>query len=322
MSDLAISSRGPFPFLLASPLNFPPQRALDTRTGPIPVSHLPHMLVGQVEALGNSSHDSAHAKSGSEFESDRCRIHGEVQLSERTYCAEVHKTVKKKVQFRIRAEDRIAVGKAFQCARLETGMSRPQLCEALGINGVYTLSRWESGATAPPLEAIRAIGRLISPESRRELYRVTGVTNDETELLQVASPVRTIGVLNSPQELGDPMAAVAQTLPLPSEWLPQDANVRAAKLSTRISPIFGGEVIALVDIRRRDPESLVGCVVMVRTPDGNLPMLLQRHGDTFLLMPIGENSERTARVMQDEGDWSVVGYVMRWLGDAPAPARK
>lgn len=226
------------------------------------------------------------------------------------------------LQICVTPENRRAAGRAFQVARLETGMSQEELGKRLGRNQDL-VSRWERGAPNAniPFEAIRQLGRLVSPASREELFRVTGVTEDESSLLHVASETRRIGLLSNPSDLGDPSAAVDQTLCLPTEWLPQDANIRAAKLKTPVSPIFAGETIALVDIRYRDPDRLLDSIVMVQTPAGTEPMKLRKDGNVFLLLPL-RDSGGSVHVMHADDGWTIMGRVIKWIGDAPAPARK
>jgi transcriptional regulator with XRE-family HTH domain len=217
---------------------------------------------------------------------------------------------------RLNPADKFAFGKAFRLARMEAGFSQAELAQRFAI-AQPVVSRWERGVDLPPAEAVRELGRQISPDSRKELLIAAGLTEDPEVLLQVKSETRKIPLLLNSNELGTPDADMDYALSLPSEWLPQDANVKAARFETNISPLFSGELIALVDTRYRDPDRLSGCIVAARTPNGVEPMSLRRDGSTFFLVPLRLDGDHAVRVLHSEGDWSIIGKILKWIGDAP-----
>lgn len=228
-------------------------------------------------------------------------------------------TSKRKI--RVSEDEGRAVGVAFKVARIETGMSQTELAKYLMVSQ-DSVSSWERGKTPAPIEAIRQLGRLVAPSSRDDLYRVTGIVDESAEVLQVNVEVRKIGLFTVSEELTDLTSATNRTISLPAEWLPNEANVRAVKLLAPVSPIFGPEVIALVDVRFRDPDRLSGCVVVARTPNGMEPMALRKDGPTYFLVPLLHDGRQTVHLLQNDGDWSVMGRVIKWIGDAPAPTGK
>jgi len=228
--------------------------------------------------------------------------------------------VNTKNRLRVNAEARVAVGKAFRVARIETGMTQSELAQAIG-SSQGAIARWEKGIDGAPIPAIRALGKLIAPDSRSELFAAAEIENDEDGLLQPEAETRRIPLFPDLNQLGALNPTVDSYLTLPSQWLPQDANIKAAKFANHISSLFGDEMIALVDIRYRDPDRLLGCIVVARTPSGNDAMLLSRDGPTYLLVPIGDRADRTPRVLRSDGDWSILGKVIKWVGDAADPKK-
>lgn len=273
----------------------------------------------EVEAACNSRDNASNSRGLDEFRLQRCRIHGGYQLSKGELYSEASMNVNQKTRLRVDAVDRAAVGKAFRSARLETGLTQTELAQALGSNQ-KTLSRWEHGADGAPIAAIRALGKMVSPATRAELFTVAGIVDDTEGLLQPRAETSRIPLIN-PSQLGAPDPIVESYLSLPSQWLPADANIKAAKFANRISPLFGDELIALVDIRYRDPDRLLNCIVVARTPHGNDAMRLTNDGGTYLLVPIGEAADRSPRVLRSEGDWSILGKIIKWIGDPPAVPR-
>jgi transcriptional regulator with XRE-family HTH domain len=224
---------------------------------------------------------------------------------------------REKHTFRVTGDARVAVGKAFRIARIELNLSQEDVGKRFdkSQNAVYN---WEKGKTAPPIEAIRWLGRQASAAAQRALFVAAGIEDDTEGLLSIVPEFRSIAVLINPDQLGIPDPKVDQTISLPAEWLPENENIKAARFSSKISNVFGDELIALVDIKYPDPSRLEGCIVIARTPRGNEPMRLRKSGRTFLLESL---SGGAPEVLQNTGDWSILGRVVKWIGDAPSPRK-
>jgi transcriptional regulator with XRE-family HTH domain len=135
----------------------------------------------------------------------------------------------------------------------------------------------------------------------------------------------TVQLLRNTQKLGDPQAVhaqdVLQNLTFPSNWFPKGATIQAVRFPHEISPFVTGEVIALVDTSRRDPDRLAGSIVVVRTPTATEPMTLRKDGATYFLVPLHEDATHQVRVLRHRGTWSIIGKVLKWIGDAPTGKR-
>lgn len=135
----------------------------------------------------------------------------------------------------------------------------------------------------------------------------------------------TIHLLKNAEKLGDSDAAraanVELALKLPSSWFPAEADIQAVRFASPQPGFIAGDLIALVDVSRRDKDRLVGCVVVVRSPNGPEPMKLRKDAGTYLLVPLIEDADHPVRVLKQGGHWSIIGKVLKWIGDAPS-ARK
>jgi SOS-response transcriptional repressor LexA len=88
-----------------------------------------------------------------------------------------------------------------------------------------------------------------------------------------------------------------------------------------MSPIIGDGYIVIIDTSRRDPKKLIERMVAAREGDGVTIKWLRSDNGTFLLVPQHVTPRHQVRVMRADGDFSIVGEVVKWIGQ-PAPIRK
>lgn len=279
------------------------------------MGYLPNVFMGKAEAPRHIGDDTPNLFRVIEFNAYRCRIHGGYQLSRGALYAESRMDVNRKTHIHVNVPDKRAFGRSFRVARLETGMTQTELGQIFEVSQDI-VSRWENGATAVPVIAVRELANRVCPDSRRALLRAAGLPEFPEDALRVKSETRKIPLLSDSNELGAPNERMERYLSLPSEWLPDDANVKATRFASDISPLFGEELIALVDTRYKDPDRLLGCIVAVRTPSGPQPMILKKDGGTYFFISLRDD-DRSVRLLQSDGDWSIVGKVLKWIGDAP-----
>jgi len=215
------------------------------------------------------------------------------------------------------------------------------------------VSQWESGINKPNPDALVRIARLAEGVDKIFFLEHAGipegyfdggpmiseirdattqlVTKTFSEVTNTFGPLVTVDevtkvqLLKNTKRLGAPDQVQAQDIELslsfPTSWFQKGSEVQAVRFPNLISPFISGEVIALVDVSRRDPDRLAGSVVVVRTPTGTEPVTLRKDGDTYFLVPLKEDADHQVRVLRTRGAWSIVGRVVRWIGDAPM-ARK
>jgi transcriptional regulator with XRE-family HTH domain len=271
----------------------------------------------ELEAARDGGDGPTDARDRGKIRLKRYTIHGELLPREEPLHEKSLIVSREKHTVRVTGEARAATGKAFLAARQELNLSQAEVGKRFkkSQNAVYN---WEAGKTAVPIEAIRWISSKVSPVTRRTLLVAAGIEDDTEGLLSITPETRSIPLLASINQLGDPDAKVDRSIALPTEWLPEEANIKAARFSSKISSIFGDELIALIDIRYPDPEKLVGCIVVTRTPRGNEPRTLRKLGRTFYLESLrGEPPQQLER----EGVWSIIGTVIKWIADAPSPRK-
>jgi transcriptional regulator with XRE-family HTH domain len=230
---------------------------------------------------------------------------------------------------------------------LRTGLKLNQqaFAKALRVDQT-TISKWESGKLRPSPDMFLRLAKRA--DGVEKLYfldeaglppnfltggpMTQGVFNAATEMVadsllpsdktlvvfQSKSNLRNVPLITHSKDLGDVNAPMDLAIAIPSEWLPKNADVQAVRVSERIAPFAIGELICLVDVSRRDPDRLRGCVVAVRTSDGIAPMRLREDDHTYVLVPLHPESKYTMHLLRATGDWSIVGRVVRWIGDAPS----
>ena len=109
---------------------------------------------------------------------------------------------------------------------------------------------------------------------------------------------------------------------MPSDWFPEGGTIRAVRINgLSISPIVGGSYIALIDISYRDADRLVGCMVAIQSPDGIEVRGLRKDGATYMLVPLRDDPDHPIRVLRHHGENSIIGKVVRWIGE-PAPLKR
>jgi transcriptional regulator with XRE-family HTH domain len=241
------------------------------------------------------------------------------------------------------------VASRIEEVRTSLGMNQTIFAEKLGTRP-SSVSKWEAGKNKPSPDVFVKIARLADGDQKLFFLEEAGVPLEYFEGAPMLSEIQeaatkvvagslrsgsttleeypmtdtpyTIHLLKNPKKLGDPDDVLASNVEiafnLPAQWFPKDSAVRAIRFEGEISPFISGELIALVDVSRKDPDRLLGCVVAVRTTNGVEPMKLRKDGHTWFLVPLREDAEHPVRVLRHDGAWSIVGKVLKWIGDAPS----
>jgi transcriptional regulator with XRE-family HTH domain len=239
-----------------------------------------------------------------------------------------------------------AFAERIKALRARLGMNQTAFAKAVGA-GQGAVSKWEKGESKPYPDTFIQIARLTDDTDKFFFLDLAGVPEEYFEgspmasrLLQVTTEMvaesmsdpsgtlegyratrqeRSVPVIKYENQLGDSNATVDFTLSLPSSWLPQHSSVQAVRMSETIPPLVCGDLICIVDTSRRDPDRLRGCIVAVRTPNGVAAMKLREDNRTYFLAPLYDSQQQQVRVLRDSGEWSIVGRVLRWIGEASNP---
>ena len=138
--------------------------------------------------------------------------------------------------------------------------------------------------------------------------------------------IREIPLLKDAVAAGTPRATdeneIEQNLAFPRSWFRSPGELFALKIvGDSMAPVIGDGYIVVVDVSKRDPRKLIEHMVAAREGNGITIKWLRRDGDTFLLVPQHVTPRHQVRVMRAEGDFSIVGEVIKWIGQ-PAQIRK
>lgn len=194
------------------------------------------------------------------------------------------------------------------------------------------VSRWIHEYDLPSASALLAISEIVSHEERQwwrdqaaiqagtmKGKQVASAGNWEANtsaLLPVAESIRTIHFITNSNNSG---ADVEECLDLPRQWFLRDhGEFRALRVQGRaICDAIEGEAIAVIDVSHRDPKSLVDCVVVARGVEGPVVNWLREDQGHFMLQPL--RSGPLKFVTFEDGDGSIIGRVVKWIGEAPCP---
>lgn len=200
-----------------------------------------------------------------------------------------------------------------------------------------TISRWESGSDEPTSSAYARLATLCGQPHRTYFWELSGFQDllpQEPNMASQSLPATAVAIsrrdemrtgvryvpllrdgVATPQVLAQDDSLVSELLPFPQHWFLGASQLIAVKAKGEsMSPLVPNGSIVVVDTSRQDPEALVGCIVAIREPNGITLKWLQRDGETYILVPEHASAEQPATVLRSEGDNSLVGSVVKWVG--------
>jgi DNA-binding XRE family transcriptional regulator len=219
------------------------------------------------------------------------------------------------------------IGEAIRRLRAAFGLTQVKLSSALNV-AQSAVAHWENGDRDPPWEVIIVLAEM-APEQDRQWWRDQASTASGVSLAKIRDPrqddsVKIVPLMkNSPQGnlLSVSPADIEMDLPLPTAWFSAGGTFRAVRIEGPIwVPFAGKESIAVIDVGQSKPSRLVDCVVAVRAPDGVKMRWLRRFAGSYCLQALEDLSQAPVEVRR-EGENSVLGRVVKWIGDAPEPER-
>ena len=207
--------------------------------------------------------------------------------------------------------------------RKSRGWNQSQLAEVCGITQSQ-VSRWEKDLDRPSPAALATIAQLVD-DSERELWVAdAGMSN---LLLDGDPEVRRVPILIDAAAAGTPRAVdennIEMSLPLPRRWLPNGGKLYGIRVvGDSMSPTVNDGYLVIVNVGERSSQQLVGRMVAARDGDGITVKWLRRDDGLFFLVPQVVSERHPIRVVQEEGNFSIVGEVVKIIGDPPTPKRK
>jgi transcriptional regulator with XRE-family HTH domain len=222
------------------------------------------------------------------------------------------------------------VRERLRSLRKSRGLNQSQFAKLLGVSQ-SSVAKWESGDLTPSAPCFVQMSELAEAKDRQwwrdraaaaagfqhaqgnEIApRSDAVPNREARMISLINPAK-VGDLGSVSS-----TFVEAQLRLPASWFPMGGEIRAVRVHDHpISPAVSGEFIAIVDISRRDPDRLVDCVVATRAVDGIAPHFLRKNRDVYFLQPLQPDSGQVRVLRHDDGEDSIIGQILKWIGNAP-----
>ena len=223
----------------------------------------------------------------------------------------------------IRPFEPLPLKERIRSFRKSRGWNQTQLAEATGVTQSQ-VSRWEAGDDVPTSTALAAIASLADDTERTLWIADAGLSQfmgnrDED--------VRKIPVLKDAAAAGTPRAidphATESTISLPRSWLPKGGKLYALWVSgDSMAPIVNDGYLVIVSVSGRKPDELLGRMVAARQGEGITIKWLRKDAGVYFLVPQQTSEGHPIRVLTQEGDWSIVGEVVKIIGDPPTPPRQ
>lgn len=212
--------------------------------------------------------------------------------------------------------------------RLAKGMNQKPFADEFGVTQA-AISNWEKGVDRPSEKALAKLAMMTANEELRDYFlQESGISNlvPIREISESAPETIAVRLLRDSVAAGTPRALdehqIDQILRLPKRWFPRSGEIYAVIVSGEsMAPIINNGYTVFIDTSRRDPKKLIEKMVAAREGDGVTIKWLRKDGDVYMLVPQHVSPRYPVRVMRPEGDFSIVGEVLKWIGEPP-PIRK
>jgi SOS-response transcriptional repressor LexA len=217
------------------------------------------------------------------------------------------------------------------------------LARIMGIRQ-QSVSRWIRGEKEPSVASYAILLKLANEKEQPALFdrylQRTGAEEVNEDLhkrkSQLRNKVSEIGKQSAMYEavsiplLKDPAAAgtarainereIETVLTFPREFVGKGSGLVALKVSgDSMAPFIETGYIVLVDTSEREPKRLVNTMVAARESDGVTIKWLRREGSQFMLVPQHTSLRHPVRLVGPDKDVSIIGKVIKWLGEPPKP---
>ncbi len=136
-----------------------------------------------------------------------------------------------------------------------------------------------------------------------------------------------IPILSDAVAAGNPLTInerdIEMIVALPMAWLPKNSRVFGVRVvGNSMEPLLRDKEIAFLDVSRRDLSKLEGRMVAVRIGDGVTIKWLRHSGRFYQLVPENNSLRHEIKIMSEDDDWSIVGEVVKWIGEPPPPTAR
>jgi SOS-response transcriptional repressor LexA len=226
--------------------------------------------------------------------------------------------VNKKVPIGEKNLMRAQIGKRMQETRSRLGLTQEQMAQYFSVQ-TAAYGKWETGMNFPRGTVFATLARLAPDDEKPFWLQLAGLQpeqrpkEDELRTIPFFQDALAAGI---PREVSD--CEMRAPLVLPRAWLPGPGNLVAVCVrGDSMAPIVLDGYIVVIDTLQRAPERLAGRMVAAREGDGVTIKWLRKDGDTFFLEAQNISRRHQVRVLRSDGDFSIIGAVVKLIGDVP-----
>lgn len=216
------------------------------------------------------------------------------------------------------------------------GLKQQSLARLVGVTQA-SVSKWLSGRKRPSAEVYAKLALLAKERQDQETFRlrafaVAGVQEladmgADSLFKSTASDARDGDVIQIPL-LKDAAAAgtgrvidqkeIADTFVFARRFFTGTGKFLAFKVAgDSMSPIIEDGYIVIIDITDTNPRRLIKQMVAARDGEGVTIKWLRKDGPYFMLVPQHTSKRHQVRVLDQTGDFGIVGRVVKWIGEPP-----
>lgn len=251
-------------------------------------------------------------------------------------------------QSELSSRPKVTLGVRIRQIRRAKGLTQNEFGKLFSISGV-AISRWESDQDKPSPRSLLLLAELTTDLELKELllkeaglrpikaeiHTETGIKPvmagirieaADVQESRLPEPVRHIPLLRDPVAAGTPRATnekeIEQILTLPRSWFPRGGELYALRISgDSMSPILNDGYVVIIDTAQRDPARVINRMVAAREDEGITIKWLRSQDEVMMLVPQHVSLRHPVRVLRAEGNFSIVGVVVKWIGEPPPPRR-
>jgi SOS-response transcriptional repressor LexA len=289
----------------------------DPRTGSQAPEDTPHKAGRYALLSGNLAEIRPAPELFPENDQLRATLRGQIGTSavEQPY-AESDKSVKGNITSTMKPGKEAPLARSVFDLRKSLGYTQQQLADALGIIQ-SRVANWESGKQKPPGPICARLSKLAPVENRAFWLKHAGLDDVQTRIEEEVG-IRWIPLLRDPAAAGTPRvideSEIQEMLDFPRSLMPPGGSIVAIKVTgDSMHPILEEGYTAFIDIASRNPEHLVGRMILAREGDGVTIKWFRKQEQMYLLVP--ENSSaHPIHVWESSDNRAIVGEVVCWIG--------
>lgn len=293
------------------------------------VGHERDVSASDMDLLGYSAlHVSGQLRSVSVGVHISCGSEVYGDCLERTRYNRTNMEVKKKTRTVINISQQESLAQKVRALRASLHLKQADLAAICGVKQA-SVSKWESETverrSVPTSKMLIKLSE-IAPEADRQWWRDKAAeqafdleVGNSLGTYALPPALRMIPLLKTAKGMGNLSVLlssdVERKIHFPAEWFPEGGTICAVRIHLPDHP----EMIAMIDISRKDSDRLVGHLVAVQTAEGVEVRWLSLEDGVYMLLPFVPG--QPLRRLRSHGEQSIVGLV-RWIGDSAEPSSK